>query len=94
MEIGTHLHRSRFSKLLLTVSCLDPAAAHAQYPILIRECVNLWSGSGSVASVLLDAQAHFKVIRLADGSFALQTVDGFHYLTADDGGGLDSTNSR
>jgi hypothetical protein len=52
----------------------------------------LWSGSGSVASVLLDAQAHFKVIRLADGSFALQTVDGFHYLTADDGGGLDSGN--
>jgi hypothetical protein len=45
-----------------------------------------------VASVLLDAQAHFKVIRLADGSFALQTVDGFHYLTADDGGGLDSGN--
>jgi hypothetical protein len=42
--------------------------------------------------VLLDAQAHFKVIRLADGSFALQTVDGFHYLTADDGGGLDSGN--
>jgi hypothetical protein len=50
----------------------------------------LWPGSGSAASGLLDAQAHFRVIRLTDGAFALQTVDGSHYLTADDGGGLES----
>ena len=49
----------------------------------------LWSGNGSAASGLLDAQVHFRVIRLTDGAFALQTVDGSHYLTADDGGGLE-----
>jgi hypothetical protein len=51
-----------------------------------------WAGNavGVLGVSSLDVNAHFKIIRLADGSFALQTPDGVHYVTADDGGGHDT----
>ena len=36
---------------------------------------------------------HVSLIGLADGSFAIQAPDGIHYVTADDGGGLEGQNA-
>ena len=46
--------------------------------------------SGALAVALLDCgpTARFRLIRQANGSYAIQTPDGIHYVTADEGGGL------
>lgn len=59
-----------------------------------NQYLNAVDGGGRATQAMtafgdLGLNARFKLIGLADGSFAIQAPDGIHYVTADDGGGIE-----
>ena len=59
-----------------------------------NQYLNAVDGGGRATQAMtafgdLGLNARFKLIGLADGSFAVQAPDGIHYVTADDGGGIE-----
>jgi len=63
-----------------------------------NQYLNAIDGGGRATQAMtafgdLGSNARFKLIGLADGSFAIQAPDGIHYVTADDGGGLEGENA-
>src|SRR5215813_2245473 len=63
-----------------------------------NQYLNAIDGGGRATQAMtafgdLGPNARFKLIALAGESFAIQAPDGIHYVTADDGGGLEGENA-